>query len=77
MLELNEIVEHIHNTFTNPREKRKMVSFSSTIMKNILMKLRAVPKKMRLLVSAGGSTCEVIDSLGFIHIKLRFLFSGH
>ena len=77
ILEQYEIVEYINNTFTSPCKKCKMVSFSSTIMKNILMKLRAVPEKMPLLVSAGGSTCDVINSIVFIHITVRILFSGH
>ena len=29
-------MEHIHNTLTVPSEKSKMVSFASSIMKNIV-----------------------------------------
>ena len=36
ILEQNKIVEHIHNTFTVPCEKYKMVSFASSIMKSIV-----------------------------------------
>ena len=40
MLKENKIVEHevanIHNTFTVPWEKSKMVSFGSSIKKNIV-----------------------------------------
>ena len=46
MLKQNKIVEHIHNTFTVPCEKSKMVPFASLIMKNIV----AFPSRSRFAV---------------------------
>ena len=39
MLEQNKIAEHIHNTFTVPCKKSKLVSLISSIMKNIYLHL--------------------------------------
>ena len=46
ILKQKKIVEHIHNTFTVPCEKSKIVSFASSIIKNIAM----FPSRSRFVV---------------------------
>ena len=53
ILEQNKIVEHIHNIFTVPCKKYKMVSFDSSIMKNIV-------------VLTASSVCCLLKSIAMI-----------
>ena len=65
------IMEHIHNTFTVLREKSKMVSFASSIMKNIVVLLSwsRSPEKLNYYI-AFGSAWSAFCLLKFIAIIL-------
>ena len=63
MLEQNKIVEHIHNIFTVPCEKSKMVSFTSSIMKNVIV----FPSRSRFAIKL--ICCIVFGSASFgLHV---------
>ena len=70
ILEQNKIVEHIHNTFTVPCEKSKMVSFASSIMKNIVAPAAQsrFPVKLICCIAFGSasSACCLLKSIAII-----------
>ena len=52
-------MEHIHNTFTVPCEKSKMISFASSIMKNIVVPARSKsPVKLIYSIAFGSTSCD-------------------
>ena len=61
ILKQNKTMEHIHNTFTVPCEKSKMVSFVSSLMKNIVApsSLSRFPVKLiwRIAFGSASSAC--------------------
>ena len=60
MLEQNKTVEHIYNTFTFPCEKSKMVSFTSSIMKNIklLLLTSRIPVKLISCIAFASASSD-------------------
>ena len=78
ILEQNKIVEDavaksyndIHNTFTVPCEKSKMVSFTSSIMKNIIAPLSCSRFSVKLLYCiafrSGSRACCLLKSIAII-----------
>ena len=67
MLEQNKIVEHIHNTFKVPCEKSKIVSFTSSIIKNINLLLLPLRFPVKLICSIAfgltSSACCLLKNL--------------
>ena len=62
ILEQNKIVEYIHNTFTVSWEKPKIVSFTSSIMKNVnllLLPLR-FPVKLISCIAFGSASSALL-----------------
>ena len=53
-------MEHIHNTFTVPCEKSKMISFASSIMENIVVPAQSKsPVKLIYSIAFGStSSCD-------------------
>ena len=69
-IEQNKIVEHIHNTFTAPCEKSKMVSFASSIMKSIVAPSAQsrFPAKLIFCIAFGSASgaCYLLKSITII-----------
>ena len=67
MLEQNKIVEHIQNTFKVPCEKSKIVSFTSSIIKNINLLLLPLRFPVKLICSIAfglaSSACCLLKNL--------------
>ena len=61
ILEQNKVADHIHNNFTVPCEKSKIVSFASSIMKNIVV--FAFPSWTRFLVKLNCCICCIAFNL--------------
>ena len=63
-------MEHIHNTFTVPCEKSKMVSFTSSIMKNIFVFLSQFRFAVKLICciafGSASSACCALKSIAMI-----------